>query len=313
MRKKTKIEAVVPQKSVQARRRERKNMVVGYLFILPIVIHILVFQLVPILASLGLSFTDYDGLKTAKFVGIRNFVEMFTDDKYFWLSLRVTLKFAVVQVPLKLGFALIVAILLAKGSKATGIYRLCFYVPSLVGSSVAVATTWKVLWGNEGVINSLLEAVGMAPVNWLNNKVVTLYVLILLGVWQFGSIMLVFLGGIQSVPQTYHEAAVIDGANSWQRFWKITFPILTPSLFYNLVTTIIGCMQAFGSAFLITQGGPRNTTLYYSLHLYNTAFVNWEFGYACAMSWFMMLIITALTVLVFRSSNRWVFYQDERD
>lgn len=313
MQKKTKTEVAIPKKSAQARRRERKNLIIGYLFILPIIIHIVVFQLFPILASLGLSFTDYDGLSSAKFVGIRNFVDMFTYDRFFWVSLRVTLNFAVVQVPLKLGFALIVAILLAKGSKATGIYRLCFYVPSLVGSSVAVAMTWKVMWGVDGVVNSLLEAVGMTPINWLNNKAVTLYVLILLGVWQFGAIMLVFLGGIQSVPQTYHEAAVIDGANSWQRFWKITFPILTPSLFYNLVTTIIGCMQAFGSAFLITQGGPRNTTLYYSLHLYNTAFVDWKFGYACAMSWFMMLIITTLTALVFRSSNKWVFYQDERD
>lgn len=310
MRKKKRTEAIMPPQSAQARRRERNNMIIGYLFILPIIINIVAFQLFPILASLGLSFTDYDGLNTAKFVGLRNFVDMFTNDRYFWLSLRVTLKFALVQVPLKLGFALIVAILLSKGTRATGIYRLCFYVPSLVGSSVAVAMTWKVMWGVDGVVNSLLEAVGMMPVNWLNNKGVTLYVLVLLGVWQFGSIMLVFLGGIQGVPQTYHEAAVMDGANSWTRFWKITFPLLTPSLFYNLVTTIIGCMQAFGSAFLITQGGPRNTTLYYSLYLYNTAFLDWEFGYACAMSWFMMVIITALTALVFRSSNKWVFYQD---
>lgn len=313
MQKKIKTEVVLPQKSAQVHRREQKNTIIGYLFILPIIIHMVALQLVPIIASLVLSFTNYDGLKTARFVGLYNWIEMFTDDKLFWLSLRVTLKFAFVQVPLKLGFSLIVALLLAKGTKATGIYRLCFYVPSLVGSSVAVAMTWKNMWGVDGVINSLLEGVGMTPVNWLNNKTFTLYVLILLGVWQFGSIMLVFLGGIQGVPQSYHEAAVIDGANSWQRFWKVTFPILTPSLFYNLVTTIIGCMQAFGSAFLITQGGPRNTTLYYSLHLYNTAFVNWKFGYACAMSWFMMLIITALTALVFRSSNKWVFYQDERD
>ena len=302
----------MPPKSAQARRRERKNMIIGYLFILHIIIHMIIFQLIPIVASLALAFTDYNGIKLAKFVGIRNFVTMLTDDKYFWMSLKVTLNFAVVQVPLKLGFALVVAILMAKGTKATGIYRLCFYVPSLVGSSVAIATTWKTMWGNNGVINALLGVFGMEPVNWLNNKSITLYVLILLGVWQFGSIMLVFLGGIQSVPQTYHEAAIIDGANSWQRFWKITFPILTPSLFYNLVTTIIGCMQAFGSAFLITGGGPRNTTLYYSLYLYNTAFKNMSYGYACALSWFLMLIITTLTALVFKSSSGWVFYQDER-
>lgn len=237
---------------------------------------------------------------------------MFLEDDKFWLSLKVTFKFAFVQVPLKLGFALLVAVLLAKASKGVGAYRVAFYVPSVLGGSVAVAMTWKVLWANNGVVNSLLKVFGIGPVYWLKDTRTALYVLILLGVWQFGSSMLIFLAGLKDIPQSYYEAAIMDGANGRQRFWKITLPMLTPSIFFNLVNGIIGSLQAFNSAYLVTSGGPMNSTLYYGLNVYNQAFNYSKFGYASAMAWFMLLIIAVLTALVFKSSSGWVYYQSDQ-
>ena len=260
-----------------------------------------------------IAFTDYNGLNAPDWVGLQNFATMFWEDDKFWLSFKITLKFAIVQVPLKLIFALLVALLLSRGSKGVGAYRVAFYVPSVLGGSVAVAMTWKILWGVNGPVNGLLNLFGIEPVNFLKDTRTALYVLILLGVWQFGSSMLIFLAGIKDIPQIYYEAAIMDGANSVQRFLKITLPLLTPCIFFNLVNGIIGSLQAFNSAYLVTNGGPLNSTLYYGLNLYNQAFNYGKFGYASAMAWFMLLIIVALTALVFRSSSGWVFYQNDQD
>lgn len=295
------------------RRKERKNMLVGYAFIFPIVIGLVVFTAVPFFYSLYLAFTDYNGLKMPSWVGFQNFITMFFEDDKFWLSFKITLKFAVVQVPLKLIFALLVAVLLSKASRGVGFYRVAFYVPSVLGGSVAIAMTWKILWGNNGPVNGLLNLLGFESINFLKDTRTALYVLILLGVWQFGSSMLIFLAGIKDIPQIYYEAALMDGASSLQRFFKITLPLLTPCIFFNLINGIIGSLQAFSSAYLITGGGPLNSTLYYGLNLYNQAFEYSKFGYASAMAWFMLLIIAALTALVFRSSSAWVFYQSEQD
>ena len=246
-------------------------------------------------------------------MGLQNFITMFFQDDKFWLSFRITLTFAVVQVPLKLIFALMVALLLSRATKGIGAYRVAFYVPSVLGGSVAIAMTWKILWGVNGPINSLLNLFGIESINFLKDTRTALYVLILLGVWQFGSSMLIFLAGIKDIPQIYYEAAIMDGANSVQRFFKITLPLLTPSIFFNLINGIIGSLQAFNSAYLITQGGPLNSTLYYGLNLYNQAFKYSKFGYASAMAWFLLLIIAALTALIFRSSSGWVFYQSDQD
>lgn len=294
-------------------KKEWKNILAGYSFIFPVVIGLVVFTAIPFFYSLYLAFTDFNGLQKPNWVGVQNFITMFTDDDKFWLSLKVTFKFAIVQVPLKLGFALLVAVLLAKGTKGVGFYRLAFYVPSVLGGSVAVAMTWKVLWANNGAINALLQAFGIEPVYWLKDTRTALYVLVLLGVWQFGSSMLIFLAGIKDIPQSYYEAAIMDGANSWQRFYKITLPMLTPCIFFNLINGIIGSLQAFNSAYLVTSGGPLNSTLYYGLNVYNQAFNYSKFGYASAMAWFMLVIIAALTALIFRSSSGWVYYQSEQD
>lgn len=300
------------EKAQVKRRKEMKDMLIGYSFIFPVMIGLVVFTAVPFFYSLYLAFTDFNGLTSPNWVGIRNFVTMFLEDDKFWLSLKVTFKFAFIQVPLKLGFALLVAVLLAKASKGVGIYRVAFYVPSVLGGSVAVAMTWKVLWANNGVVNSLLKVFGIGPVYWLKDTRTALYVLILLGAWQFGSSMLIFLAGLKDIPQSYYEAAIMDGANGRQRFWKITLPMLTPSIFFNLVNGIIGSLQAFNSAYLVTSGGPMNSTLYYGLNVYNQAFNYSKFGYASAMAWFMLLIIAVLTALVFRSSSGWVYYQSEQ-
>lgn len=294
-------------------RKEWKNVLVGYAFILPVIIGLVVFTTVPFFYSLYLAFTDYNGLKAPEWVGLQNFKTMFLEDDKFWLSFKITFKFAVIQVPLKLIFALLVAMLLARKAKGIGIYRVAFYIPSVLGGSVAIAMTWKILWGNSGPVNGLLNALGFESINFLKDTRLALYVLILLGVWQFGASMLIFLAGIKDIPEMYYEAARIDGANALQRFFKITMPLLTPCIFFNLINGIIGSLQAFNSAYLISDGGPLNSTLYYGLNLYRQAFEYSKFGYASAMAWFMLLIIAVLTALVFRSSSGWVFYQSEQD
>lgn len=291
-------------------KHEKYNTVMGYLFISPSIIGLIWLTLIPFVQGLYLSFTDYNVLSEPTWVGIANYVKMFTKDEIFWTSFKVTCKFSLVQVPLKLVVSLLVALALAKKSKMTGAYRIMFYIPSLLGGSVAVAMTWKMLWGGKGVINQILDVLHLPAVNWLNDTRTALYVLILLGVWQFGSQMLIFLAAIKNVPHSLHESAIIDGGGPVKRFFKITLPMITPSLFYNLVNGIIGSMQAFASSYLITEGQPKNTTLYYSLYQYQQGFQYMKMGYASALAWFMMLVIVALTAIVFKTQKSWVYYEE---
>lgn len=290
----------------------RHNNLVGYVFITPFLIGLFVFTVYPFIYSLYLSFTDYDIISKSNWIGFGNYIKMFTADEKFWISFKVTCKFALIQVPAKLIVSLLVAVVLSKVTKMTNFYRAAFYIPSLIGGSVAVAMTWSQLWNTDGVINKLLSLVGIPGTYWLKNPKTALYILILLGVWQFGSQMLIFLAGIKDIPKSLHEAAIVDGAGPVKRFFRITLPMLTPCIFFNLVNGIIGCMQAFNSAYLITAGGPLNSTLYYGLYQYQQAFTYNHMGYASAMAWFIMLVIVLLTALVFRSSSGWVYYQDDR-
>lgn len=291
--------------------RQKRNNIAGYLFITPYLIGLFVFTLYPFVSSLFFSFTEYNILTSPKWVGIKNYIEMLTVDEKFWVSFKVTVKFAIVQVPLKLAFSLLVAVVLAWKTKLTNVYRAIFYIPSLLGGGVAVAMTWKQLWGKDGVINTLLDKIGVEGPNWLYDTRTALYILIFLGVWQFGSQMLIFLAAIKDVPASLQEAAIMDGAGSVRRFFKITLPMITPALFFNLIHGIIGSLQAFNSAYLVTEGGPLNSTLYFGLYQYRQAFEFKHMGYASAMAWFLMVVIVALTALVFRSSSGWVYYQDE--
>ena len=288
-----------------------KQNVAGYIFILPFIIGVIFFTLIPFGNSFYLAFTDYDVLTEAEWIGFDNFEKMFFHDDKFWVSLGVTFKFAIIQVPVKLAFSLFVALLLSRKSKATGIFRTVFYIPSIMGGSVAVALLWKQIFSYDGVVNKIIGLLGIEPVAWLNDTRTALYVLIGLGVWQFGSSMLIFLAAIKNIPQTYYEAARIDGGGKIACFFKITLPMLSPILFFNLINQMISALQAFNSSFLITGGGPLNTTLYYGVHLYNRAFKYFEMGYGSAMAWFLLVIIGVLTGLVFKSSSAWVYYETE--
>lgn len=304
------------KKNTGARRQlssllDRDN-VAGYIFILPFIIGLIVFTAVPFVTSLYLSFTSYNILSPAKWVGLANFKEMFFEDDLFWTSLKVTFKFAFIQVPIKLTVSLLVAIVLARTTKLTGFYRAAFYIPSLMGGSVAIALLWKQLFSRNGVFNQILSVLGLPDSNaWLGNPKTALGTLIALGVWQFGSSMLIFLAAIKNIPVSYHEAAIVDGAGPIRRFFKITLPMLTPTIFFNLINQVIGAFQAFNSSYLITGGRPLNTTLYYGVHLYNKAFNQFQMGYGSAMAWFMLLIIAFFTSLIFRSSGAWVYYESE--
>ena len=284
-----------------------RNNVAGYVFILPFIIGLLVFTVIPFFTSLYLSFTEYNVLSTPKWVGLDNFKEMFFEDDLFWTSFWVTFKFAFIQVPIKLTVSLLVALVLARTTRLTGLYRSAFYIPSLMGGSVAIALLWKQLFSVNGVVNQILGFFGLPDdTAWLGDPDTALGTLIALGVWQFGSSML-----IKNIPQSYHEAAIVDGAGPVKRFFSITLPMLTPIIFFNLINQVIGAFQAFNSSYLITQGKPLNTTLYYGVHLYNKAFDQFQMGYGCAMAWFMLLIIALFTALIFRSSSAWVYYESE--
>ena len=287
------------------------DKVAGYVFIAPFIIGLITFTVIPFFSSLYLAFTDYDVLTPARWIGLANFQRMFFEDKYFWQSFWVTFKFALIQVPIKLLVSLGVALILSRTTRAIPIYRAAFYIPSLMGGSVAVALTWKQLFSYNGAINKITSYFGMEPVKWLSNPDTALGVLISLGVWQFGSSMLIFLAALKNVPQSYHEAAIVDGAGPVRRFFSIVLPMITPIFFFNLVNQTIGAFQAFNSSYLITQGKPLNTTLYYGVHLYNRAFTYYEMGYGSAMAWFMLLVIAAFTALIFRSSSAWVYYESE--
>ncbi|MBQ8202472.1 MAG: sugar ABC transporter permease [Clostridia bacterium] len=288
-----------------------KESVAGYMFILPIIIGLIVFTAIPFFTSLYLAFTEYDMLTAPKWVGVDNFVKMFTKDKLFWKSFWVTFKFAIIQVPIKLLVSLGVALVLSRNSKAIPVYRATFYIPSLMGGSVAVALMWKQLFAYNGPINNIFSVLGIAPVRWLNDVSTALGVLIGLGIWQFGSSMLIFLAALKNVPASYHEAAIVDGASPVRRFFAIVLPMITPVFFFNLVNQTISAFQAFNSSYLITSGKPLNSTLYYGVHLYNRAFTFSEMGYGSAMAWFMLLVIAFFTALIFKSSNAWVYYESE--
>lgn len=286
--------------------------VAGYVFIAPFIIGLVAFTVIPFFTSLYLALTQYNVLTPAKWIGLDNFKKMFFEDKLFWKSFWITFKFAIIQVPLKLTISLLVALALSRQTRLTAFYRGAFYIPSLMGGSVAVALLWKQLWAYKGVINSLLKAVGLpGNIKWLSDPNTALGVLIGLGLWQFGSSMLIFLAAIKNIPASYHEAAIVDGAGPVKCFFKITLPMLTPIFLFNLINQTIGAFQAFNSSYLITQGGPLNSTLYYGVHLYNRAFTYYEMGYGSAMAWFMLLVIALLTMLIFKSSSAWVYYESE--
>ncbi|MBI1878341.1 MAG: sugar ABC transporter permease [Chloroflexi bacterium] len=292
----------------------RRHNWAGYLFISPWLIGFFAFVLLPILASFALAFTDYNILSSPKWAGLANFERMFTDDLRYWRSVKATFYYVFVSVPLRLAFALAVAMLFNTGRKGVSLYRAVFYAPSIVGGSVAIAVMWREIFGNNGVFNFLLlTLVGWPGLNWLGNPNTAIWTIIVLAVWQFGSPMLIFLAGLKQIPGEYYEAASIDGAGPWARFIKITLPLLTPIIFFNLVMQVISGFMAFTQAFIMSggTGRPLDTTLFYALYLYIRAFTTFEMGYSSAMAWVLLLVIAFFTALVFKSSSQWVFYESK--
>ena len=287
-----------------------KESSAGVVFCLPFIIGFFVFLLVPMGISLYYSFCDYNILSPAKFVGLNNYIKMFTGDEVFWKSFKATMYFALVSVPLRLAFALMVAMILVKPTKMTGFYRAAYYLPSIIGGSVAVAVLWKRMFATDGVINSILAAFGIdTQMAWLGNTKTAIWTLIILAIWQFGSSMLIFLSALKQIPSSLYEAADVDGANKFTKFFKVTLPLLTPTIFFNLVMQMINGFLAFTQSLIITQGKPMDTTLFYALYMYQQSFQFNNAGYASAMAWMMLLLIGTFTLVLFKTKKYWVYDQ----
>lgn len=302
----------------------------AYVFLAPWLVGFLVFTLFPMLYSLWLGFTNYDFTQpdTTQWIGSGNYTRMFGSlfglsefnaatgevmhvDPYYMKSLSVTFSYVFVSVPLKLAFALAVAVLLNQKLRGVPFYRAVYYIPTLLGGSVAIAVLWRKLFEKDGLVNGLLGVIGFTDLpSWITNPKFALWTLIFLSVWQFGSSMIIFLAGLKQIPEEYYEAASVDGANKIHQFFFITIPLLSPVILFNLVIQMISAFQVFTQAYIIGggSGGVLNSTLFYTLHLYIQGWTYHEMGYASAMAWVLLLIIGVLTALVFKSSGGWVSY-----
>ncbi len=291
-------------------RKRWESPIAGYLFISPWLIGFLLLTLWPMIQSVYYSFTDYSLLEAPHWVGAANYEKIFNEDKLFFKSLGVTLWFVALSVPLKLAFALLVAMFLNQKIKGLSIYRTAIYFPSLIGSSIAVAILWGNIFGGDGLINHILSFIGVTGPNWIGSPKTALGTLVLLVIWQFGSSMVIFLAGLKQISTELYEAASVDGASKVRQFFSITLPMLSPVILFNLVLQVIGSFQMFTQAFVITKGGPVNSTYMFALYLYEKAFARMEMGYASALAWILLIIIGIVTAIIFASSRYWVFYAE---
>lgn len=279
----------------------------GLAFTSPFIIGFLLFMIVPMMISLYYSLCDYNILSAPVFVGLKNYIKMFSDEVFF-KTIGVTFFYALISVPLRLAFALLVAMLLLNSSRLTAFYRAAYYLPSIIGGSVAVSILWKRMFAIDGVINKVLAVFGMKdPVSWLGDKNTAIWTLILLAVWQFGSSMLIFLSSLKQIPPSLYEAASIDGAGKFRQFFKITLPLLTPTIFFNLVMQMINGFLAFTQSYIITQGKPMNSTLFYTVYMYQQSFEFYNTGYGAALAWVMLAIIGLITLFLFATKRFWVY------
>lgn len=307
----------------------RRNAV-AYMFLTPWLIGFFVLTLYPMAYSLVLSFTDYNFTQpnATQWIGLGNYIKMFGSafglteftnsagevmrvDPHYMTSLSVTFTYVFVSVPLKLAFALGIAMLLNQKLRGVPFYRAVYYIPTLLGGSIAIAVLWRKLFERDGLVNGVLGAIGFTDLpSWITNPNYALGTLILLSVWQFGSSMIIFLAGLKQIPQEYYDAASVDGAGNFRQFLSITIPLLSPVIFFNLIIQMISAFQAFTQAYVIGggRGGVLNSTLFYTLHMYIQGWSYYEMGYASAMAWVLLIIIAIFTMIVFRSSNWWVSY-----
>lgn len=294
--------------SAPARRPKREREGAAWVFLSPWVLGAIVLTLLPMAVSLYLSFTDYDLFNAPHWVGLRNYTQMFTEDPRYWRSVTTTLTYVVIAVPLQLALALGVALALKNMRRGKGFYRSAFYAPSLLGASMSVALVWRAVFNDGGTVDNLLGSGG-----WINKPGWSLLAVALLTVWQFGAPMVIFLAGLQQIPAELYEAAAVDGAGKWRQFVSVTVPMLSPVLFFNLVLQTIQAFQVFTPAFAVSggKGGPADSTLVYTLYLYDRGFVASHMGYASAMAWVLLIVIGVVTAVLFRTSRTWVFYASE--
>jgi multiple sugar transport system permease protein len=295
--------------------RKRREALTFYLVVSPWVIGFLLFTVVPILYSVYISFTEWTMLSSPHWVGLKNFQEMYHDPDVKH-SLWVTTKYSLVSVPLRMTIALFMALLLNEATKMVGFFRTAFYLPSVV-ASVAIAVLWQWIFNPRfGPFNALLKLFGLTGPLWFNDPKYALWALIIMSTWGVGGELLIFLAGLKGIPQILYEAAEIDGANRFQRFLRITLPMLSPTIFFNLIMSVIGSFQTFDSAFVISTaragaiGSPLKSTLFYMLYLYQSAFSNLRMGYASAMAWLLFVVIVGVTYIINVTSKKWVFYGD---
>ncbi len=297
----------------------RREAVVFYLTVSPWIIGFLLFTVIPMAISLYLSFTRWNVVNPPQWIGLDNYVRMFTDDPDFYQSLKVTILYTITSVPLQIVVALGLAILLNEATRAVGFFRTAFYIPSIV-ASVASAVLWQWIFNPRfGPINGLLRSFGLGAPNWFNDPNYALIALVIMSGWGVGGQMLIFLAGLKGIPRSLYEAAEVDGAGRLTRFVRLTLPMLSPTIFFNLIMAMIGAFQTFDSAFVISTarsgqiGSPLKSTLFYLLHLYQEGFSFLNMGYASALAWVLFIIILTVTVVINRSSKRWVFYSGESD
>jgi oligogalacturonide transport system permease protein len=285
----------------------------GFLFVLPFVLGVLLFKLFPFVTSFALSFTQFDIIDPPQWVGLDNYRELFGDDPLFRKSLGVTLWFAALAVPLRVGFALFVAHVLNYKLRGINFFRSAFYLPSILGGSIAVAVLWRFIFSKYGLVNLVLVKLGFEPIAWLADEHYSMWTIVLLFTWQFGSAMVIFLAALQNVPASLYEAAECDGASRWQQFWRITVPLITPVIFFNLIMQMVHAFQEFNGPYLITEGGPLNSTYVLALHIYEQSFRFFNLGYGAALSWVLLALVAVLSGISFWSSRYWVFYAGEKD
>lgn len=291
----------------------RKEAAAGYLFLLPFIIGFLALVLLPLLMSLYMSFTDWNVLTEPGFVGIDNYKQLFTEDPYFWDSLKSTLYYTLGSVALPILAALLTAVLLNRKIRARAFFRTAFYIPCIL-PAVSTAFLWSLMFNqNFGLLNAGLRLLGLPESGWIQSETAVMPSLWLMAIWGCGSTVVILMAALQDVPQQLLEAAEIDGAGSWTKFCRITLPFLSPVLFFNVLMGVIGSLQVFAPAQLMTGGGPNNKTLFLTFYIFRLAFSESKMGYGSAVAFLVLLLSAALSVLIFKSSNRWVFYHDEKN
>lgn len=298
-----------PRKNTMARRDNRA----GYIFLLPWLLGFFGLTIGPMVVSLYLSFTDYDLFNAPNFVGLDNYIRMFTEDPVYIKSVQITLLYVLVGTPIKLAAALGVAMLLNFRNKGSGFFRSAFYAPSLIGASVSVAIVWRAMFSGDGPVDNTLSSIGINLGGWVGNVDLIVPMMILLAVWQFGAPMVIFLAGLKQVPQELYEAAEVDGAGPFRKFSSVTLPMLSAVIFFNLLLEMIAAFQVFASAYIISNGsgGPAGMTNFYTVYLYKRGFSDLQMGYASAMAWALVVVVAIITFILFKTSKSWVHYTGE--